>query len=92
MQAVSSGLITLLDLCKKQEDCRTATRGLLEDMEPLVTIQDRLGMLERKSKSELRAIAVHTLELIADACAYIARETSRGALGKFTLKYILESC
>ena len=54
-----------------------------------MTIQDRLGMLERKSKSELRAIVVHTLEVIADACAYIARETSRGALGELALRMSL---
>ena len=56
-----------------------------------MTIQDRFGMLERKSKAELRAIVVHTLELIADACAYIARETSRGALGKFTVKNVFSA-
>ena len=57
-----------------------------------MTVKDRLGMLERKSKSELKAIVVHMLELIADACAYIARETSRGALGDFTLNYNLNGC
>ena len=84
MRAAASGLTTVLDLCQQQEDCRTATSSLLDEMAPLITIEARLGMLERKSKSELKLILIHMLELLADACAYIARETPRGALGKLT--------
>ena len=49
-----------------------------------MTVKDRLGMLQSKSKSELKVIVVHMLELMAETCTYITTETSRGTLGEFS--------
>lgn len=71
----------LLDLFKRQEDCRDAAVALLSDIEPFVSIKGFIWKLQ--SRDDLKRIVTRMLEIIEHICGYIITGAKSGLLSKY---------